>query len=93
MPLDADATVRRVERYACYACGFMALGALVISRGRIGPPFAVLAGGALIGAAYWSLKSGITGLLIPSEGERHSRGKAVLKVAGRYALLDFSRTL
>lgn len=86
---DADATVRRVERSAWYACGAMAVLALALARGRPGPAVAVLAGGALIGIAYWSLKSGVGGLLGDTPSGRGTRGTALLKVAGRYALLGF----
>jgi len=86
--MDHDPTVRRVERNAWYACAGMALVALVLGEGRAGPAVAVVGGGALIGLAYWSLKTGAAGLLAPRE-RRRGTGKAVLAVAARYALLGF----
>lgn len=85
--MDHDPTVRRVERNAWYACAGMALVALVLGEGRAGPAVAVVGGGALIGLAYWSLKTG-AGLLAPREPRRRT-GKAVLAVVARYALLGF----
>jgi hypothetical protein len=86
---DADAAVRRVERSAWYACAAMAATALALARGRPGPAVAVLAGGALIGIAYWSLKSGVRGLLDAAPPGRRTRAKALLAIVGRYALLGF----
>jgi hypothetical protein len=90
--MDADSTVRRVERTAWYACSGMALVALVLSRGDVWLPIAVVGGGALIAIAYWSLKAGVAGVL-PSPGDPgtpRSRGaRAVARIAGRYALLGF----
>jgi len=94
--MDADWTVRRVERTAWFACGGMALLALLIAGGAPGPALAVLAGGALIALAYWSLKAGVSVLDSPvqdGQGTGPGAGKrtatAVLKIAGRYALLAF----
>jgi len=93
--MDADWTVRRVERTAWFACGGMALLALLIAGGAPGPALAVLAGGALIALAYWSLKAGVSVLDAPVQGGQGRPGAgrrtatAVLKIAGRYALLAF----
>ena len=93
--MDADWTVRRVERTAWFACGGMALLALLIARGAPGPALAVLAGGALIALAYWSLKAGVTVLDSPVQGGQAAPGAGkrtattILKIAGRYALLAF----
>ena len=89
MPLDADGGVRRVERTAWYACAVIAFMALILGRGRIGPVVGVLAGGVLVGLAYWTMKTGIANLVIPLEGGRGTPLKAVAKMVGRYALLGF----
>ena len=89
MPGGTDGTVRRVERTAWYACAGMALITLILGRGRWAPVVAVLAGGALVGCAYWTMKTGIGNLLIPQDGGSRAPVKAVLKVVGRYALLGF----
>ena len=90
--MDADWTVRRVERTAWFACGGMAILALLIARGAPGPALAVLAGGALIALAYWSLKAGVSVLDLSVQGGPGARKRtatAILKIAGRYALLAF----
>ena len=83
MPGDADAAVRRVERTAWYVCVVIAVVALVLGRGRIGPVVAVLAGGALVGLAYWTMKTGIANLMIPHDGDRGAPVKAVAKAVER----------
>jgi hypothetical protein len=90
--MDGDRTVKRVERTAGYACAGMTLAAWLITGGDPAPGVAVLAGGALIALAYWSLK-GAVAVLSPPAGSSSSPGRqsaaAILKVAGRYALLGF----
>ena len=92
--MDADASLRRVERDALVACGVMAGAALALSGGSLSAAVSVLAGGLLIGVSYWSVRGGVTGLV-----DLMSRGAAegpssppsvawtVTKLAGRYALL------
>jgi hypothetical protein len=90
--MDADSTVRRVERTAWYACGVMAAMALALGRGDLWLPLAVIAGGSLIAIAYWSLKTAVAGVLPSPDGAAATgrRGlRAVLRIAGRYALLGF----
>ena len=90
--MDSDQAVRRVERTAWLACAGMAVVALLIARGAPGPALAVLAGGALIALAYWALKAGVSVLNPPAQegaGVRQRTATAVLKIAGRYALLAF----
>ena len=58
------------------------------------PAISVLGGGLLIGTSYWSIKSGLSGLVRApaANGERHfraPRGRIALQLAGRYALLAF----
>ncbi len=87
--MDPDLTVRRVERTASYACAGMALVALAVGRGRPSLAVAVLAGGALTGISYWSLKA----LPLRAGGggpaPRRMGVTAVLITVGRYALLGF----
>ncbi len=90
--MDSDQAVRRVERTAWLACAGMAILALMMARGAPGPALAVLAGGALIALAYWSLKAGVSVLNPPAQGAAgvgRRSAAAVLKIAGRYALLAF----
>lgn len=58
----ADAFLRRLERTAIVVCLAMAGIALVITGGRPGPAFAVLAGGLLIGVSYWTIGLGVHAL-------------------------------
>jgi hypothetical protein len=90
-----DALLRRVERTAIWCCGAMAIAALAIARGSIGPATAVLAGGLLIGLSYWSIKSGLSNLfssagLAGAPRAPVSRARIALQLAGRYALLGFA---
>ncbi|MEO5896299.1 MAG: hypothetical protein ABIS06_11400 [Vicinamibacterales bacterium] len=90
--MDADSTVRRVERTACYVCGIMTLVALLAARGDPWPAVAVLGGVALIAFAYRSLKAGVAGVLLSAGGTpvgRSGRARAVFRIASRYALLGF----
>jgi hypothetical protein len=76
-------------------CLAFAGAAIVLSRGRLWPATAVLAGGSLAGISYWMLASGVTGvadLMMPRAGEpagrtSQSRLGMTAKLAGRYALL------
>jgi hypothetical protein len=90
--MDADAAVRRVERNAWGTCGVMAILALFLPRGGPWESIAVLAGGALIAFAYWTLKTAVARVL-PSPGGvpavPGSVAGTVLKIVGRYALLGF----
>ncbi len=87
--------LRRVQATAVVVCLVFAAAALVLSRGRLWPALAVLAGGSLAGISYWMLASGVTGvvdLMLPRRGEsarltRRSRLVIASKLAGRYALL------
>ena len=91
--MEPDAVLRRVERTAIGVCGAMAIAALAIAQGSPWPAVAVLAGGVLVGTSYWSIKSGVSSLIgaTAAQGEhaRASRGRIVLQLAGRYALLAF----
>ena len=92
--MTSDAVLRRVERTAIVVCGSMAIAALAIARGSTGPAVAVLAGGILIATSYWSIKSGVSGLIDATtprgEGTTRARRRRIaLQLAGRYALLGF----
>lgn len=54
---DSDPWLRRLELEAVVACVAMALAGLAVSGGRPGGALSVLAGGALIGFVYESVKS------------------------------------
>jgi hypothetical protein len=88
-----DAVLRRVERTAIVFCGAMAIAALAIARGSPRSAVAVLAGGVLVGTSYWSIKSGVSGLIDATaargKNARASRGRIALQLGGRYALLGF----
>jgi len=90
--MAADRTVSRVERTAWYTCAGMVVGAFVLSGGDPAPAVAVLGGGALIALAYWSLKGAVSVLEPPAgsgSSSRRASAAAILKIAGRYALLGF----
>lgn len=96
--MPTDPLLRRVERTAALACVAMVAIALAMSRGRPGPALAVIGGWLLIEIAYRSIVSGIdvmiagiTGVGVPVERRARRRQVmvAVLKLAGRYALLGF----
>ena len=84
--MESDPLLRRVELTALGLCGAMAVAALIVARGSPGPALAVLAGGLLVGTSYWLLKAGVSNL--PGATETGvQRGRIVLSLAGRYALL------
>jgi hypothetical protein len=88
--VDADAQLRRLERTAIVACLLMAVAALILTRGRVGPALGVLGGGLLVGVSYWTIGSSVTGLAKSVGGGSAPRphiGLIVAKVTGRYALL------
>jgi hypothetical protein len=93
--VNVDAILHRVQTTAILLCVAFAAIAVVVSRGRMGPAVAVLAGGTLVGVSYWLLASGVTGivdLMMPRTGESArltapSRLAIMAKLAGRYALL------
>jgi hypothetical protein len=93
--VDADASLRRIERTAVAVCTVMAVAALVIARGRPGPAVAVVGGGLLVGLSYHLVKGGagaFVDALAGAPGSRPSRRRmawTVATVALRYALLAF----
>jgi hypothetical protein len=73
----------RLQRNAVVSCAVMALVAVAIARDwRAGA--AVLGGGLLVATSFLSIRGGVEDLAV-----RRRAGRAVLKVAGRYALLAF----
>jgi hypothetical protein len=91
--VEADPTLRGVERNALIICALMAAGAFFV-RPRPGMAVAVLAGGLLVGFSYWSLKTGVSGLVtaITSGAEgghapRRNLARQLAKLVLRYALL------
>lgn len=93
--MQTELLLRRVQTTAAVVCVALAGLALLVSRGRVWPALAVLAGGSLAAVSYWLLASGVTGivdLMRPRSGAsarltRGARLGLVGKLAGRYALL------
>jgi len=91
-----DPLLRRVERTAAMACAVMTIAALVLARGRPGPALGVIGGWLLIEVGYRAIVSGVDAMIAgltgamtpvePAERRRYLIG-AVVKMAGRYALL------
>jgi hypothetical protein len=94
--VTSDPLLRRVERTAAIAGAVMAIAALAIARGRPEPALGVIGGWLLIEVGYRSIVSGIDAMIAgltgaaapvqPGERRRHLIA-AVVKMAGRYALL------
>ena len=79
----ADDLIARLQRRAVWCCVVMAVVAAVLARS----PWwgvAVLGGGLLIGISFLSISGGVEQV-----AARRRVGLAVLKLAGRYALLGF----
>jgi hypothetical protein len=73
----------RLQRNALVSCGVMSAAAVAITRDwRAGA--AVLGGGLLIATSFLSIRGGVD-----DAAARRRPGRAVLKIAGRYALLAF----
>jgi hypothetical protein len=96
MPIDADPMLRRLERNAIVACLAMAAVAYALGHGRWAPVFGVLGGGLLIGISYYTIGSGVGGVVDlmvrprqPGEGDPVPPrvGRTMVLVIGRYALL------
>jgi hypothetical protein len=83
-----DALLDRLQRTAAVCCVAMAAIALIVAR-TWWAPLSVIGGGVLIGISFVSIRGGIEALATDA-GDRRSRpklGRAVVKMAGRYALL------
>lgn len=83
----ADAFLDTLERRAVLCCAAFALIALVVTRGWRAP-VGVLGGGILIGVSFFAIRSSIE-QMAPRRGEIRTGvpAGAVVKMAGRYALL------
>jgi hypothetical protein len=79
----AEDLLARVQRNALVCCAVMAVLAVAIARDWRGG-LAVAGGGLLIATSFLSIRGGIDDL---AAGRR--AGRALLKIAGRYALLAF----
>jgi high-affinity K+ transport system ATPase subunit B len=86
-----DPLLRRVERTAAVACVVMTIAAYAIAR-TWRPPLGVVGGWLLIEVAFRAIHSGIDAMIAGLTGAEKRRGPmavALLKIAGRYALLAF----
>ena len=90
--MEADPTLRGVERNALIICAVMTAAAFLV-RPRPGMAIAVLAGGLLVGFSYWSLKIGVSELVTAITGAggggatRGNMARQLAKLVLRYALL------
>ena len=75
--------IPRLQRNAVIACAVMAAIAAVLAR-NVAAPAAVLGGGLLVGISFLSIRGGVDDL-----AARRRTGLALVKLAGRYALLGF----
>ena len=87
-----DDLLHRLERDAAIGCGVMALAAIVLSRGSVWTAVSVTGGGLLIGVSLVSIRSGIDELTSFGLGPHHRAkrpqvARAIVRLAGRYALL------
>ncbi len=75
--------LERLQRNALVICTVLAVAAVAIARDwRAG--LAVVGGGALVATSFLSIRGGLDDIAV---GRR--AGRALLKIAGRYALLAF----
>ncbi len=88
MTSDANALLHRLQTTAAVCCGAMAIVALLLAHGQPRPAVGVVGGGLLAGVSLVGIRSGVGGLVVGTAGTARPRmAWAVLKVAGRYALL------
>ena len=69
--MEADPSLRRIERTAVVVCLATVVAALVIGRGDIGPAVGVAGGGLLMAISYRTIASNVSGfvnLLAPPAG-------------------------
>jgi hypothetical protein len=87
----SDDLLQRLQRNAAIACGVMALAALMITRDWRAS-LGVIGGGILIAVSFLSMKNAIDEL-VPNGADtgaapkRPTRGRALVRLIGRYALL------
>ena len=88
MKSDANALLRRLQTTAAVCCGAMAIVALVLAHGQPRPAVGVVGGGLLAGVSLVGIRSSVGGLVVGTAVTARPRvAWALLKVAGRYALL------
>jgi hypothetical protein len=75
--------LERLQRNALVSCVVMAAAAVAIARDWR-PGLAVVGGGILIATSYLSIRGGVDDV-----AARRRAGRALLRIAGRYALLAF----
>jgi hypothetical protein len=75
--------IERLQRNALVSCAVMAAAAMAVARDWR-PGLAVAGGGILIATSFLSIRGGVDDLAV-----RRRAGRAVLRIAGRYALLAF----
>jgi hypothetical protein len=94
--VPADPLLRRLERTAVVVGGVMAVVALVLARGRPGPALGVAGGWLLMAIAYRGIVAGVdlmvegltgSGGAADPDRKRRRVAAAMVKIAGRYALL------
>jgi hypothetical protein len=73
----------RLQRNALVSCAVMAVGATAITRDWWAG-LSVAGGGALVATSFLSIRGGVDGV-----AARRRAGRALLMIAGRYALLAF----
>jgi len=85
---EQDPFLRRIERHSVVACGLLAAGAWLLTRGRAAP-LGVVGGGLLVVISYRGIKAGINVLADPAgdadRGVRTAIG--LVKFFTRYAIL------
>ena len=91
--MEPDRTLRGVERNALVIAAAMTIAALFVPP-RPAVALGVIGGALLVGLSYWSLKSGVAGLVEivtrPADSPvnpRRIRARQVASLALRYALL------
>jgi hypothetical protein len=94
--VEADPLLRRIGRTAMVVCAGMATLALIFSPSHLMSAAAVIGGGLIAGASYWSIQSGVTALVdrmvtgASSPPRPQTVRATALKLTGRYALLGFA---
>jgi len=87
-----DPFLDRLQRWAVGCCVAMAALAFLVTRGDWRASVAVLGGGVLIGVSFFAIRGAIEEFTRFADGPRDParrprRGRALVKMAGRYALL------
>lgn len=80
--MSTDALLKRLERNAVLACLVMAGAAVALRGGRLDVAIGVLGGGVLAAVSYWSIKTGIDGLVAALMGAPRTDSEAASGGAG-----------